>query len=177
MVLPRWCCMSRFKSEGQPEWERHVEAALSLFGHRNWIVVADAAYPAQARPGIRTLLADMDHFEVVEKVLGMILASRHVRPRIYLDRELAFVAEQDAPGVEDFRHQLAKFAQGQKRFAGSSRTDHSQARSVGAAFRDFDFENEHDHPVHICLLRTRLRLLASGRGRAAPRSHGCLRTK
>jgi hypothetical protein len=98
--------MSRFKSEGQPEWERHVEAALSLFGHRNWIVVADAAYPAQARPGIRTLLADMDHFEVVEKVLGMILASRHVRPRIYLDRELAFVAEQDAPGVEVFRHQL-----------------------------------------------------------------------
>ena len=98
--------MSRTEAESRAEWERQVEAALALFGHRNWIVVADAAYPAQSRAGIQTLVADEDHIEVVQKVLEMILASRHVRPRIYLDRELAFVAEQDSPGVDDFRRQL-----------------------------------------------------------------------
>lgn len=98
--------MTRFKAEAESDWERKVEATLSLFGHRNWIVVADAAYPAQARAGIQTMLIDLDHFEVVEKILSMVLASRHLRPRIYVDRELAFVSEQDAPGVEDFRHGL-----------------------------------------------------------------------
>ena len=43
------------------DWERQLSAALlPLFGHRNWIVVADSAYPAQSKPGIETIVAGED---------------------------------------------------------------------------------------------------------------------
>ena len=36
-------------------WRERLTEELPVLGHRNWIVVADAAYPAQCRPGIETL--------------------------------------------------------------------------------------------------------------------------
>ena len=92
----------------KPDWKRELKALLPLFGHRNWIVVADAAYPAQSRPGIQTIASGAGQIEVARTVLGAIAASKHVRANIYLDRELPFVAERDAPGVSRFRAQLAE---------------------------------------------------------------------
>jgi hypothetical protein len=81
---------------------------LALYGHRNWIVVADAAYPVQSRPGIRTVCwRDDDPLEVLRQVLEEIDDSRHVRPVIHVDRELQFVSEDDAPGVTAYRESLA----------------------------------------------------------------------
>ena len=88
-------------------WERQLQATLPVFGHRNWIVVADAAYPAQSGVGIETILADASQIEVVRGVLTAIAASKHVRANIYLDQELQFVAEADAPGVSRYRAQLS----------------------------------------------------------------------
>ena len=70
-------------------------------------MVADSAYPAQSRPGIETILANAEQIEVVRKVLGAIKSSRHVRPIVYADRELAFVHEIDAPGTTEYRQHLA----------------------------------------------------------------------
>jgi len=39
----------------QSKWESQLHRQLPLYGHRNWIVVADSAYPAQSRPGIETI--------------------------------------------------------------------------------------------------------------------------
>jgi hypothetical protein len=36
------------------DWKLEVESTLKLFGHRNWIVVADGAYPQQSNPAIKT---------------------------------------------------------------------------------------------------------------------------
>ena len=91
----------------KPDWKRELKALLPLFGHRNWIVVADSAYPAQSRPGIDTIVSGAGQIEVVRRVLDAIRASKHVRANIYLDLELQFVAESDAPGVSRFRTQLA----------------------------------------------------------------------
>ncbi len=91
----------------KPYWERQLNLLLPLFGHRNWIVVADSAYPAQSRPGIETIVSGAGQIEVARKVLGAIAASKHVRANIYLDQELEFVAEQAAPGVSEYRTQLA----------------------------------------------------------------------
>jgi len=91
----------------KPDWERQLELLLPLFGHRNWIVVADSAYPAQSRPGIETVVSGSGQIEVARKVLDAIAASKHVRANIYLDQELEFVAEQAAPGVSGYRTQLA----------------------------------------------------------------------
>jgi L-fucose mutarotase/ribose pyranase (RbsD/FucU family) len=93
-------------------WERQLQATLPVFGHRNWIVVADAAYPAQSGVGIETILADASQIEVARGVLTAIAASKHVRANIYLDQELQFVAEADAPGVSGYRTQLSKLLKG-----------------------------------------------------------------
>ena len=93
-------------------WERQLKARLPLLGHRNWIVVADSAYPAQSRPGIETIVAGAGQIEVARSVLSAIEAAKHVRANIYLDRELQFVAEDDAPGVSLYRAQLAKLLDG-----------------------------------------------------------------
>jgi L-fucose mutarotase/ribose pyranase (RbsD/FucU family) len=90
----------------RPVWEHELHTLLPLFGHRNWIVVADSAYPAQSKPGIETIVSGAGQIEVVRKVLDAVNASRHVRANIYLDRELAFVPEKDSPGVTAYRKQL-----------------------------------------------------------------------
>lgn len=92
--------------EKQSPWERRLHELLPLYGHRNWIVVADSAYPAQSRPGIETIAAGCDQLAAVRSVLDAIVAASHVRAKVYLDRELGFVNENDAPGVTEYRRQL-----------------------------------------------------------------------
>ena len=87
-------------------WEESLRRNLPLYGHRNWLVVADSAYPAQSRKGIETIVADEDQQVVVEKVLALLRSTQHVRPVIHLDRELEFVDEKDAPGVGAYRDWL-----------------------------------------------------------------------
>lgn len=88
------------------DWKDRLAALLPLFGHRNWIVVADAAYPAQSRAGIETLVATADQIDVLRTVLHAIERSNHVRANVYLDHELEFVAEQNAAGVTNYRNEL-----------------------------------------------------------------------
>lgn len=88
------------------DWKSQLAAALPLFGHRNWIVVADAAYPAQSRAGIETIAADADQIHVMRTAIDGIAATAHIRANIYLDHELDFVSELDAPGVVNYRHEL-----------------------------------------------------------------------
>jgi hypothetical protein len=88
------------------DWERQFNQVLPLFGHRNWIVVADSAYPAQAKPGIETIVALEDQIHVVQKVKDAIAASGHVRAIAYVDKELSFVRESDAPGIAEYKLQL-----------------------------------------------------------------------
>lgn len=92
--------------QSTPDWEKRLIESLPLFGHRNWIVVADSAYPAQSSPGIETIVASASQFEVVQAAVNAIAASTHVKALIHLDQELAHVPESDAPGVDDYRRQL-----------------------------------------------------------------------
>jgi L-fucose mutarotase/ribose pyranase (RbsD/FucU family) len=101
----------------RPDWKGQLKAFLPLFGHRNWIVVADSAYPAQSRPGIDTIVSGDGQIEVARRVLDVIAANKHVRANIYLDQELQFVAESDAPGVSHYRSQLAKLLRSAKTIA------------------------------------------------------------
>jgi hypothetical protein len=52
--------MSSLIASVKKGWERQLRESLPLYGHRNWIVVADAAYPAQSKHGIETVLATGD---------------------------------------------------------------------------------------------------------------------
>jgi L-fucose mutarotase/ribose pyranase (RbsD/FucU family) len=94
------------------DWKTQLGSILPLFGHRNWIVVADSAYPAQSKPGIETIVSSADQLDVARHVLDAITAAAHVRANVYADQELAFVAEADAPGIADYRRDLSVVLQG-----------------------------------------------------------------
>jgi L-fucose mutarotase/ribose pyranase (RbsD/FucU family) len=93
-------------------WQQIVAERLPLYGHRNWIVIADSAYPAQSRAGIETVVSGAEQTDVLKQVLSALAASRHIRPIVYTDRELRFVPEQDAPGIGNYRQQLNALLKG-----------------------------------------------------------------
>ena len=94
-------------------WQQILEERLAVFGHRNWIVVADSAYPAHSRGGIETVATNRDQLGVLEAVLARLTISRHVKPIVYTDRELESVPESDAPGIAEYRRKLADLLSGQ----------------------------------------------------------------
>jgi L-fucose mutarotase/ribose pyranase (RbsD/FucU family) len=99
--------------DGKAEsWESRLRSLLPLYGHRNWIVIADAAYPAQSSPGIETLFTGGDHSEVLGKVLEAIGAVIHVRANVCVDAELKLVTEADAPGVNALRSRITRLLAG-----------------------------------------------------------------
>src|SRR5512137_1526373 len=96
---------SVFSSEG---WKEKLQKELPLLGHRNWIVVADSAYPLQTAPGIETIYAEADQLEVVKGVIAELAKTKHVKPTIYTDAEMKFVPEKNAAGIGVYRDGLAK---------------------------------------------------------------------
>jgi hypothetical protein len=98
----------------QPDWQTRLTHVLPLMGHRNWIMIVDSAYPLQSSAGVETLETNTDQMEVIRKVLGAIDSSIHVRPIVYMDAELPFVPEKDAPGVTAYREAIKTVLAGEK---------------------------------------------------------------
>ena len=96
----------------KPNWEEILKDRLQLYGHRNWLVIADSAYPAQSRQAIETIVADEQQTTVLERAFGILAGGKHVKPNIYTDKELRFVREEDAPGVSSYREKLSSLLQG-----------------------------------------------------------------
>ncbi len=88
------------------ELREELRSRIAMYGHRNWIVVADSAYPAQSGLGIETIKASGGLVAVLEQVLHQLKEVRHVTPIVWRDEELAFVPEADAPGVKRLREVL-----------------------------------------------------------------------
>jgi len=89
-------------------YQQRVLSTLPEYGHRNWIVIADSAYPAQSRAGIETVVTNSDQLKVLRTVLDDIKKMPHVTPIVYTDAELKYVPEKDAPGIDKYRKDLAK---------------------------------------------------------------------
>jgi len=94
--------------EAQSDWKARVTQSMPLMGHRNWILIVDSAYPLQASPGVETIETNASQLDVLRYVLGSINSSIHVRPLIYMDKELPFVGDDDAPGATAYREQVQK---------------------------------------------------------------------
>lgn len=100
------------RAAGAPSWMDTLAGYLPALGHRNWIVVADSAFPLQISPGIETIVTGEDHFAVLEKVLKAVDEATHIRPKIWLDRELGYVTEDLAPGADEVRRRLDEALKG-----------------------------------------------------------------
>ncbi len=93
-------------------WQAKVDHDLPLLGHRNWILIVDSAYPLQSSSGVETVETNAEGLDVVRYVLGAIGNSVHVRADIFMDAELPFVQEEDAPGTSAYRDAVAKLLDG-----------------------------------------------------------------
>ena len=95
-------------------WRAEFGERLALFGHRNWIIIADSAYPLQSAPGITTINTGEDHLTVVKYVLQEVENASHVSANILLDAELELVPEKNAPGIDRYKTQLQKLLEGKQ---------------------------------------------------------------
>lgn len=102
-ALPLASCAPKAAS-----WNDEFKSMLPLLGHRNWIVVADMAYPLQSGDGITTIYADAPYQEVLKTVKGAIDAAPHVFPHIWRDRELGFIDESLMPGIDALKADAAQ---------------------------------------------------------------------
>mgnify|MGYP000075281304 FL=1 len=87
-------------------WHEAVKQQAGQLGYRNWIVIAEASFPAQNRPGVRQVSASGDVPEVLDYVLKSLEQSENVRPQLYVTRELRSVENDFAPGIDDHRKRL-----------------------------------------------------------------------
>jgi D-ribose pyranose/furanose isomerase RbsD len=87
-------------------WQSAVDTQVAQLGYRNWIVIAEASFPAHNRAGLRQVAATEETPEVLDYVLNALERTENVRPNIYLTRELRSVENDFAPGIEDFRKRV-----------------------------------------------------------------------
>jgi hypothetical protein len=119
----------------KPTWEEILKDRLQLYGHRNWLVIADSAYPAQSSPGVETLVAHDEQTAVLTRVFTVLRGCRHIKPIIYTDAEMKFVPEEDAPGINAYRDQLAGLLKGREVLTLSHDEIISKLDRVGDKFR------------------------------------------
>jgi|SRR5579863_2615632 len=144
LVLAFLLAAPRFlPAQSRTAWQASVDQDLPLLGHRNWILIVDSAYPLQASPGVETVETNADQLEVVRYVMGAINKSIHVRPEIFMDAELPYVQEEDAPGTSAYRDAIDKLLDGLT----------IQSELHEKLIADVD---EAGRMVHILVLKTRL---------------------
>jgi hypothetical protein len=88
---------------GDANWKEQVASEMPLLGHRNWILIVDSAYPLQVSPGVQTIETDEPMLAVAHFVLGEIDQSIHLRPDVFMDAELPYVSDEDAPDASAYR--------------------------------------------------------------------------
>lgn len=87
-------------------WQAAVQRQAGQLGYRNWIVIAEASFPAHNRPGLRQVNAPVEVPEAVDYVLRTLEQSESVRPHVYVPRELRSVENDFAPGIDELRKKL-----------------------------------------------------------------------
>jgi D-ribose pyranose/furanose isomerase RbsD len=93
-------------------WKQVLAEDLNLLGHRNWILVVDKAFPEQSSAGMKYLYAGEDLLPTLEHVLKQVKSSTHVTPVVYRDEELAYITEDQVPGIGEFRSSADRILKG-----------------------------------------------------------------
>ena len=92
--------------QGGNTWQAAVDRQAGQLGYRNWIVIAEASFPAHNRPGLRQVNASVEIPEALDYVLNALERTETVRPHVYVTRELRAVENDFAPGIDDLRKRL-----------------------------------------------------------------------
>ncbi|MEP4077106.1 hypothetical protein [Haloferula sp.] len=106
ILLPVVLLLSACAVTSKDGWKAAVEVQTAQLGYRNWIVVAEASFPAHNKPGTRQVNAYESIPVVLDEVLRILEKTEHVRPRIYTPREMRSVENDFAPGIDEHRRVL-----------------------------------------------------------------------
>ena len=93
-------------SQDEALWKSAVNRQSSQLGFRNWIVIAEASFPAFGRTGVHQVPANVEIPEALDYVLQVIDQTQHVKPNIFLTRELRSMSNDSAPGIDELRERL-----------------------------------------------------------------------
>ncbi len=105
-------CTSTIAQNTDIDWRQELKTQLEISGHRNWILVVDAAYPLQSKAAIKTIVTGKNQLTVVKEVLAAIEKAPHVYTEVFLDKEIDFVPETEAKGIEEYRNKLEQILSG-----------------------------------------------------------------
>jgi len=89
------------------DWKETLKDQLSYYGHRNWILVVDKAFPSQNASGIITVNTNEGLLNVLQYTLGQIDSVTHVKPVIFTDKELNYITPDQFPEIENYKKSLA----------------------------------------------------------------------
>lgn len=100
---------------GMPDanrWQAAVERQAGQLGYRNWIVIAEASFPAHNRLGIRQVNSSVSIPETLDYVLNVLEQTENLRPKVYVPRELRSVENDFAPGIDELRKAIKSSTRG-----------------------------------------------------------------
>ncbi len=95
-------------------WSGTIKRELGALGARNWVVIAESAFPIHSRRGLRVIQIDEEIPEIIEVVEQIIDQKQHVKPRVYVTSEVSNVSYGYAPGIENYRTKLKEALNGRK---------------------------------------------------------------
>lgn len=87
-------------------WKSKVDDEVAQLGARNWIVISEASFPAHSRSNVRQVSVPVEVPEATDYVINALERTEHVRPRVYLTRELHAVENDYAPGIDVMRKRI-----------------------------------------------------------------------
>lgn len=97
-----------------PVWGRVVSREIDALGIQNWIIIAESSFPVVSRRGVRTVVVGAEIPELVDFVVNNLERSENVTPSFNTARELPFVSNDRAPGIDQFRKELNDALHGHK---------------------------------------------------------------
>ncbi|MGJ8724678.1 MAG: RbsD/FucU domain-containing protein [Roseibacillus sp.] len=104
--------LGKKQGEQYEELDPGLVREVRALGNRNWIVIADESFPLHTRRGVRTLLVDKEIPEVLSGVIDVLESQQHVTPVFYRTRELGFVENDAAPGIDTYRANITQALRG-----------------------------------------------------------------
>jgi len=87
-------------------WRWELRNNIARLGARNWIVVAEASFPAHSRKGVEQSISTSEIPATLDEVLRILETTERVEPRIFTARELRYIDNDQAPGIDEFRAQM-----------------------------------------------------------------------
>jgi len=105
------CASSKQTKKKKPQappalWAAALNQELQTLGYGNWIIIAESSFPSHSRRGVRTVVVDDEIPAVLDHVVTSFDRSATVVPSFNVARELPFVSNDRAPGIDQYRSRM-----------------------------------------------------------------------